>query len=246
VHEAAVVAGGASIGAGIEDGGDFLFEHGGGDVCILDGEGSAEAAALLEALEFDEVDSADGLEQTKRAIAEREAAEAVAACVVRDAMGIEGSDVLEPEATGEKFRELEDLGQEGFDIGREARIADGCGHFGIVFSHHRHAGRGGHDDDLGGFELVDEALEQGESFGLIAGVPMHLAAAGLAGGEVHGVAESLEDAYDSFPGGREKGVVVASDEERNSQAASVGKCVRQPDSIGGIFFYYAIQCSRKW
>lgn len=220
VHEAAVVAGGAAVGSGVEDGGDFLFEHGGGDVCILDGEGSTEAAALIDSLEFDEVDTADGPEETERAVAERKAAEAVATGVVGDAVGIVGSDVLEAEAAGEKFGELEDLGQEGFDVGGEARIVEGGGHFGVVISHHRDAGRGRDDDDLGGSELVDEALKEGEGLGLVASVPVHLTATGLAGGKVDGVAETLEDAHHGLTGLREQGVVVAGDEQRNSQTAS--------------------------
>ena len=50
---------------------------------------------------------------------------------------------------------------------------------------------------------------------------MHLAAAGLAGGEVDGVAESLKDAHDSLACSGEQGVVVAGDEERDAQENSL-------------------------
>jgi hypothetical protein len=56
---------------------------------------------------------------------------------------------------------------------------------------------------------------------------VHLAAAGLSGGEVDGVSEALEDADDGLPGGGEEGVVIAGDEERDAQVAS-------PSKAGGI------------
>jgi hypothetical protein len=46
---------------------------------------------------------------------------------------------------------------------------------------------------------------------------VHLAAAGLAGGKDDGVAEAFEDADDGFASLRKEGVVIAGDEERNSQ-----------------------------
>jgi len=103
VHEAGVIAGGADFGAGAEDGGSFFSEHGGGDVGIFDGEGSAEAAALFGVGEIDELDAADVLEEAHGAVAEVEGAEAVAAGVVGDAVGVVGSYVFEAEAVGEEL-----------------------------------------------------------------------------------------------------------------------------------------------
>jgi len=159
MHETAVVTRCAGVSLGVENGGDFLLQHGAGYVCILDGEGSAEAAALLDAVEFNEVNSADGLQETKRAITKGQTAEAVTTGMVGDAVRIVGTDILEAETVGQELGELEDFGQEGFDVGGEARIANLYGHFGIVIAHHGHAGRRGNDDDLGSPELVDEALE---------------------------------------------------------------------------------------
>jgi hypothetical protein len=48
--------------------------------------------------------------------------------------------------------------------------------------------------------LVYKSLKQRQRFGLVAGVPVHLAAAGLARREVYGVAEALEDADDGLAG----------------------------------------------
>ena len=71
---------------GVEDGGGLFGEHGAGDVGILDGEGAAEAAALLESVERNEVDAAHGAQEAQGAVAEGEIAEAVAAGVVGDAV----------------------------------------------------------------------------------------------------------------------------------------------------------------
>jgi len=103
VHEAGVIAGGADFGAGAEDGGGFIGEHGGRDVGVFDGEGAAEAATLFEVRELDELDAADVLEEAHGAVAEVEVAEAVAAGVVGDAVGVVGSYVFEAEAVGEEL-----------------------------------------------------------------------------------------------------------------------------------------------
>jgi hypothetical protein len=66
-------------------------------------------------------------------------------------------------------------------------------------------------------ELLDEARGEGKGLFLVAGVPVHLAAAGLSGGKVDGVTEAFEDADDGFSGLGKQGVVVAGDKERDSQ-----------------------------
>ena len=64
---------------------------------------------------------------------------------------------------------------------------------------------------------VDEVADDGDGFAEVAGVPMHLSAAGLLGAELDLVAEPLEDADYRLAGVWEEGVVVAGDEERNAQ-----------------------------
>jgi hypothetical protein len=61
--------------------------------------------------------------------------------------------------------------------------------------------------------LLHEAFEQRHGLGLIAGVVVHLAAAGLALGKVHVVAEAFENADDRLSSLREQSVVIAGDEE---------------------------------
>ncbi len=77
---------------------------------------------------------------------------------------------------------------------------------------------GWHHHGLGPFELGDEAREQRQRLGLIAGVPVHLAAAGLASRKVHRVAEPFQHAHYCLAGVREQRVVIASNKKRNSQA----------------------------
>lgn len=60
---------------------------------------------------------------------------------------------------------------------------------------------------------------------------MHLAAAGLPGREVNGVAKAFEHAHNSLPCGGEQGVVVASDEERDAQKDSLTGRNFNTDSI---------------
>jgi hypothetical protein len=203
MHETAVVGGCAGAGTGVENGGDLLLQHGVGNGCVLDGEGSSEAAALLDAVEFNEIDSADGLQEAQRAIAERQAAEAMTTGVVGDAMREIGADVLEAEVFGEELGEFEHSGKKSFDVRSEAGIANLCCHPGVVIAHHGDAGRRRDDDDLGCPELVNEALEQGQSFRLVAGIPMHLATTGLAGREIDGMTEPLENTDYGYPCGWE-------------------------------------------
>ena len=57
VHEAGVVDGGADFGERVFDTAELVGEHGGGDIAVLDGEGAAEAAALVDSLQLDEIDA---------------------------------------------------------------------------------------------------------------------------------------------------------------------------------------------
>ena len=137
----------------------------------------------------------------------------MAAGVVGDAVGEVGAYVFEAELFGEELGELVDAGEEGGYVGDELPVAELGSHFGVVLAHHGYAGGGGDDYGFGVLELGDEAGEKGEGFGLVAGVPVHLAAAGLAGGEDDGVAQALEEADHGFSRVGEEGVVVAGDEE---------------------------------
>jgi len=90
-------------------------------------------------------------------------------------------------------------------------------HLWVVVAHHADAGGGGDDDGFGVAELVDEPAEERVGLSLVAGVVVHLAATGLAGREVDGMAEALEDANDGLAGAGEERVVIAGDEKRDAQ-----------------------------
>ena len=79
------------------------IEHGGGDFCVLHGEGSAEAAAAFEVREGKQFESADFAEQAKWPVAYMQSAKAVATGVIGDAMRKICADVVDAEFVGEEF-----------------------------------------------------------------------------------------------------------------------------------------------
>ena len=139
VHQATVVAGGDDLGVSAEDSVELLIEHGAGDVGILDGEGAAEAAALLEAWKRDEIDVADGAKKRRRTIAELERAQTVAAGVIGDPMWEDRVEVGDAEAFCEKLGELVDTRKKRFNLRDEPGVfASGfelAGHCGVVLAH---------------------------------------------------------------------------------------------------------------
>ena len=99
----------------------------------------------------------------------------------------------------------------GFELASHSRI---------VLAHMRYTTGGRHNDDFGVAELLDEARQQRESLIPVACVDVHLAAAGLAGREVDGMAQALKDANNGLACGGKQGVVVAGDEQRDAQGGS--------------------------
>jgi hypothetical protein len=217
VHEAAVVAGGAGLGAGVEYGCGFFSQHGTGDVGVFDGEGSTEAAAAVHVLNLNEIDSLHRAEKAQRTVSQAEVTQAVAAGVIGDAVRIVGSYIFETEALGEELGELVDARQKLGDLGDQLGVADLFGHLGVVIAYHGHAARGGHDDGLGVTKLFDEASDERKSLGLIAGVPVHLSTTGLTGRKVYGVTKSLEHLDDGNPCVGKQGVVIAGNKQGDLQ-----------------------------
>ena len=222
VHETAVIAGGTGLGLGVEDRVGFFSQHRARDIRVLDRESPTEAAALFEPGKLHQIDAAHFLEETLWAVAEMEVAQAVATCMVGDAMREVSANLFEAKLLGEELRKLVNTLQQGFDVAVELSASMLCGdlgsHDGIVIAHHGDTGGGWHDDYFRAAELLDEAFEQRHGFSLIAGVVMHLSAAGLARREVDGVGKAFEHSDDCLSGVREQGVVIAGNEERDSQA----------------------------
>jgi hypothetical protein len=60
---------------------------------------------------------------------------------------------------------------------------------------------------------------------------VHLAATSLGWAELNGMAEALQHSYDGFAGGRKQHIVVARDEERNTQPLMYRKWVARAYAI---------------
>ncbi len=100
-----------------------------------------------------------------------------------------------------------------------------------MFAHHGDA-RGGRDaDGFGVAEGVDEVADERDGFCVVAGVVVHLSAAGLGERELDGVAEAFEDASDGDARLGEEGVIVAGDEECDAQGEISGLSVQADGSI---------------
>nr|BFE82286.1 hypothetical protein GCM10020093_048870 [Planobispora longispora] len=109
VHQAGVVGGAEHLGAGGHDVVHLVGAHGGGDGRVLDGEGAAEAAALLRARERDQLQAPDAPQQPGGAVAEMEPAQGVAGRVVDHPVREGGADVGHPEDVDQELRQVVDL-----------------------------------------------------------------------------------------------------------------------------------------
>jgi hypothetical protein len=136
--------------------------------------------------------------------------------MIRHAVGVVGADVGELELLDQKLGELEHLGGEGLYVCGEPCVPRQLGGHGVELAHHAHTGAGGGDDGLVRREDLDEAPYQGYRLALVAGVEVHLAAAGLGEGKLDLVPEPLEH-LDGRPAGLgEERVVEAGYEQRYS------------------------------
>jgi len=86
----------------------------------------------------------------------------------------------------------------------------------VLGAHGRGAGGGGDHHRLGVAEHVHEAPHEGQGLALVAGVVVHLAAAGLRLGELDPVPEPLQHGDGRLSGFGEERVVEAGDEERHA------------------------------
>jgi hypothetical protein len=127
------------------------------------------------------------------------------------------ADVGDAEFIDEQLREFENAWQQFIDSAGDGGIARYGGHLRIVVANHGDAGGGGDADRLVVAEDFEEVPHQRHGFGLVAGVVVHLAAAGLGLAELDGVSQALEHGYDGPAGLWEERVVVAGDEEGNVQ-----------------------------
>jgi hypothetical protein len=219
MHQAGVVAGGTHLCTCVENVTSLLGKHGARYIRVLDGEGAAEATALLYIREFDEVDPTDCLEEPERAISQLQTAKAVAARVIGDAMRVVGSYIFKSELLGEELGELPYAGEDAVDLFDKCLTAslgdDPPRHHGIVIADHGDTGRGWDDDGFRVAKLIDKSGNEWKSLRLVAGVPVHLAAAGLPGRKVYSVTETLEHSDNGLACRWKERVVIAGDKERD-------------------------------
>lgn len=170
----------------------LVGQHGVGDVGVLEREGAAEAAARVGGGQFDEVDALHRAQQPERAVADAQHAQGVTGGVVGDAVREVRADVGDAEHVDEEFRQFVHRGRHLLDRLGEGGVPVLGGDRPVVVAHHVGARPGGGDDGVVAREGLGEPAHHGQGLGAVAGVEVHLAAAGLPLRELHGVAEAFQ------------------------------------------------------
>ena len=221
VGQAGVVPGGTDLGAGVEHVTDLVGQHRHRRVSVLDREGAAEAAALGRGGQLDQVDAAHRAQQPQRRVADLEQPQRVTGGMVGHPVGVIRADVLHAEHVDQELRQLVDARGHRGDLGGEPLVAGQLGDPRVVVAHHRRARPRRCDHRLRAAEDPHEAARQGDGLALVAGVEVHLAAAGLLQREVDLVAEPLQQPHDRLPSRGEHGVVEARQEQGGTHVARV-------------------------
>jgi len=104
----------------------------------------------------------------------------------------ERTDVLEAEAIDQQLGQLNHARRQRLHLGRQRSVAGDLGHAPVVVAHHPDAGRRRRDHQLAVGEGAHEAPDQRDRLLGVAGVEVHLPAAGLFEWEVHCDAQPLE------------------------------------------------------
>ena len=127
--------------------------------------------------------------------------------------------VLDPQPVDQQLGELEHAGSKCRDGAREGLVARSGD--GVLLADHRGARSRRAGDDVVRLERLDGAPHERERLAPVAGVPVHLPAAGLPGREDDVVPEPAEHRRGRGAGLREEGVVEARDEDRDAHERSV-------------------------
>ena len=130
-------------------------------------------------------------EQPQRRVADAEHPQRVARGVIGDPVREVRADVGDAEDIGEERRQVVHPGDQPSDVAGERRVS--FGQHRVVLAHHGGAGRRRGDDRLIAGEGSREAAGHRHRLAPVAGVEVHLPAAGLARREVDLVPEPLED-----------------------------------------------------
>src|SRR5919206_5070108 len=134
--------------------------------------------------------------------------------VVGDAVRVVRPDVRDLELPYQELRKLEDPRRELLDPPPEPLIARQPRRHRVELAHHADAGARGSHDGLVGGEDLDEAPHQRYRLALVAGVKVHLAAAGLSQRKLDLVPEALKDLDGRPTRLRKERVIEARDKQR--------------------------------
>ncbi len=254
LHEAARVVADHVLDAGFEDRVAFHLGHRGRDLGEFYGKHPAESAAGFTLAHLDEFQPFDGAQEFAGGFADAEFAEAVAAVVKGHATVETRAEVADAEPVHEEVGELVGFRRERFRGGFLRAVVEKLG---VELFHHRAAGAGGGDDDLG--IAKGGELRGGDGAGLVpvAGIEGRLAAAGLGLGVVDLVAEALEDFDHGHAdlrverideAGNEKGDAHAGRQKEQmgavsaSSEAGIGRKEKFPPTAGGFALYVPALC----
>ena len=176
----------------------LVGQHRGRGVGVLDREGAAEPAARVGRRQLDQVEPAHRAQQPQRLVADAQQPQRVAGRVVGHPMRVRRADVLDAEHVDEQLGQLERLRRNGFGPLGRARSSPARRATSACWWRTEPDARPGRRHDrlaaLGErpLEHLDVVPDQAGRVARVAGVGVHLAAAGLVGREHHLVAEPLE------------------------------------------------------
>ena len=197
VHQARRVACAAHLGAGLDDVGHLVGKHRGGGVGVLDRERATEAAAGIRRRQFDERHAAHVAQQFQRLVADAQHAQRVAGGVVGDAVRVVGADVAHVEHVDEELREFVGARCDRLGAARQVLVAGAARDHRVLVAHRPDARprRGDGIVAAGVLEHLDVVADEVGGLDEVAGVDVHLAAAGLLRREDHLVTEALEQRH---------------------------------------------------
>ncbi len=112
--------------------------------------------------------------------------------MVGDPVRVVGADVLHPEHVGQQLGEFVGAGGHRLRAAGQRLVPVPAGHHRVLVPDRPRARAGRDHDRLAALEHLDVAADQGQRVAEVAGVHVHLAAAGLRGRELDLVAEPLE------------------------------------------------------
>ncbi len=207
MHQAGIVRGTQHLGLGLLNGGHLVGAHRGGNVGVLDGERAAEAAAGLRRGQLDQLQPAHLAQQPQWRVAHPEHPQRMAGGVISHPVREVRTHVGHPQHVHQQGGQVVHAWREAGHGASQGGVAGFGGEPAVVLADHRGTGgRRAHDDVEPG-EGSGEPPRQRQALPPVAGVEMHLTAAGLPVRKLHLMAEPLEQRHDSLAGGREHGVV---------------------------------------